>query len=95
MTKLQLRALVSTVAMTGALLLSGCGASDADCQGDPGRVVEKDWDSNGKRADDYDVTVERADGRRYEKDVTSTAYDWVSKGSRWPSVKHCKDGKVK
>jgi hypothetical protein len=94
------RKTATTLAAVASLALifgmTACGASDSDCQGDPGRVVEKDYDSNGKAPDDWDVTVERdKDGTQYEKDVTSTAFDWVHKGSRWPSVKHCADGKVK
>ena len=84
--------------------VAGCGASDSDCKGDPGKVTEKDYDpsyTTGKGASkthhsaDYDVTILRANGTTYEKDVSSTAYDWVKVGSKWPSAKHCKDGKVK
>ena len=75
--------------------LAGCGGTDSDCQGDPGVVTDKDWDSNGKRADDYDITVLRADGSTYEKDVTSTGYDWYKRGSKFPSAKHCANGKAK
>lgn len=97
--------------LTGAALilgaLSGCGASDSDCQGDPGKVVEKDYDKAGKHSSaDYDLTIQRsnpedirkADGRtEYEKDVTSTAFnDWYKNGSKFPSSKHCNsDGTAK
>lgn len=93
--------LVAVLMALALALLTGCGASDSDCQGDPGRVLEKDSDPATKhRVADYDVVIQRDNPRKgqdptYEKDVTSTAYDWVKKGSRWPSSKHCKDGKAK
>jgi hypothetical protein len=85
--------------------MAACGASDEDCQGDPGTIKEKDWDSNGKKADDYDVTVVRTDPAdikaaggqvEYEKDVTGTAYDKYKVGGKFPSPKFCNsDGTAK
>lgn len=79
--------------------LAGCGASDSDCQGDPGKVTEKDYDATSKTntTADYELTILRADGKStYEKDVSSTAYDdWYKVGSKFPSSKHCEDGKAK
>jgi hypothetical protein len=91
---------VTVVLMTAALVLGtvACGASDEDCKGDPGTVVEKDRDSHvthtgtGKNRHtstsyDYDLTIQRKDGSTYEKDVTSTAYGWYKDGSHFPSKK--------
>jgi len=88
------------------LTLSGCGADDSDCQGDPGTVSAREKDSDttstgtGKNkttttTTDYELTITREDGTSYEKEVSSTAYDWYKTGSQFPSVKHCTDGKVK
>jgi hypothetical protein len=95
--------------LTGTLLLaatlSGCGADDSDCQGDRGKVSAKEIDTNGKQADDYELTIrrtvdagqDRPVGSTYEREVTQTAYDdWYRVGSNYPSTKHCTtDGKVK
>lgn len=62
----------------------GCGVSEEDSKGDPGVITEKDHDSNGKKADDYDFTVKRADGSTYEKDVSSFAFDSCYVGSKFP-----------
>lgn len=81
-------ALVATLALTG---LTACQADSDACKGDSGVVADKDrdWRSSTKSWD-YDLTILRADGTTYEKDVTSTAYDWYKRGSKYPSVKHCK-----
>jgi hypothetical protein len=87
--------------------LVGCGASDSDCQGDPGKVTAKDTDTDSKTTGtgknrhtstttEYELTVLRADGSTYEKSVSSSAYDdWYKVGSRFPSTAHCADGKAK
>ncbi len=99
----------TTVAVLAAVALAlgatGCGASDDDCQGGAGKVTAKDYDpsyTTGRgthkvhHSADYELTILKADGTTYEKDVSSTAYDdWYKVGSAFPSVKHCKDGKVK
>jgi len=37
---------LAAVAATVALMLTGCGADDSDCQGDPGKVSAKDYDGS-------------------------------------------------
>jgi hypothetical protein len=91
--------------LTGAALvmatLSGCGASDDDCKGDPGRITEKDEDSSYNKSSktttyDYDITVLRADNTTYEKDISETAYDdWYKVGGKFPHPTKCEDGKAK
>lgn len=89
----KITAVVVSAVAAGALALTGCGTQDSDYSGDPGKVVDRDHDANGKRADDYDLTIERtrqadineADGdRTYELDVTSSAYDHCYRGSNYP-----------
>lgn len=77
-------ALVVVLLLFAGVLLVGCGVSEQDSQGDPGVITEKDHDSNGKRADDWDFTIRRADGSSYEKDVSSAAYDTCYVGSKFP-----------
>lgn len=83
--------------------MTGCGASDSDCQGDPGRVTEKDSDpayTSGSgshkvhHSADYELTILKPDGTTYEKDVTSTGYDWYRVGGEFPHPTKCKDGKA-
>jgi hypothetical protein len=97
--------------LTGTALvmatLSGCGASDDDCKGDPGTVTEREAEDHkvttgtGTKkttttTTEYELTITRADGTTYEKEVSSTAYDdWYKTDSEFPSSKHCEDGKVK
>jgi hypothetical protein len=81
-----LRKIIGSLTLA-SLALAGvsCGVSDADKSGDPGKIIEKDWDSNGKKADDYDFTVKRADGSTYEKDVSSFAFESCYVGSKFPN----------
>lgn len=88
-----MRKITAAAAVALVLALTGCGTNDHDYSGDPGKVVDRDHDANGKRADDYDLTIERtdaadidaADGNRtYELDVTSSAYDHCYRGSSYP-----------
>lgn len=85
--------------------VAGCGASDDDCQGDKGTVSAKDYDpayTTGKgthkthHSAEYEITILKADGSTYEKDVSSTAYDWYKVGGKFPHPTKCTaDGKVK
>jgi hypothetical protein len=96
---------LAAVAATVALMLTGCGADDSDCQGDPGKVSAKDYDAaytTGKgthkthHSAEYELTIIKADGTTYEKDVSSEAYDnWYKVGSKFPHPTKCSDGKVK
>lgn len=106
MTRSKITTTLAAVAASAALIFgaTACGASDSDCQGDPGRVSAKDYDAaytTGSKAHkvhhnaEYELTIVRADGTTYEKDVTSTAYnEWYKVDSKFPSVKNCKDGKA-
>lgn len=90
--------------LSAAALVFGataCGASDSDCQGDPGRVTARDTDTdttgtgkNKTTSVTYEITVLRPDGTTYEKDVSNAAYDWYVRGARFPHPDHCTDGKV-
>ena len=82
----RIKTAVTAVLMTAALALGtvACGVTEDDKKGDPGVITEKDHDANGKRADDYDFTVKRADGTEYEKDVSGSAYDSCYVGSKFP-----------
>lgn len=82
--------------------MTGCGASDGDCQGDKGKVSAKEQDTettgtgkNKTTTYEYELTILREDGTTYEKDVSSTAYDWYKRGSTFPHPSKCEDGKVK
>lgn len=66
-------------------LSAGCGVTAEDKNGDPGKIIEKDHDANGNRADDYDFTIKRPDGTTYEKDVTASAFDSCYVGSSYPA----------
>ncbi|MFF5973687.1 hypothetical protein ACFY7C_19380 [Streptomyces sp. NPDC012769] len=75
----------------GVLVAVGCGVTDTDRAGDPGRIVEKDEDRRvsrtGKRTTtryDYDFTIQRPDGSVYELDVSRAAFDSCFVGSAYP-----------
>lgn len=76
--------LIAALAL-GIAALTGCGASEHDRSGDPGKVSgrEKEYKSSTKSYD-YDLTVTRPDGTSYEIDVTSSAYDHCYRGSAYP-----------
>jgi hypothetical protein len=82
----KIKTTVTAVAMGAALALGtvACGVTADDRNGDPGKIVEKDHDANGKRADDYDFVIKRADGSTYEKDVTGSAFKSCYVGSSYP-----------
>ncbi|WP_432112812.1 hypothetical protein [Streptomyces sp. S1] len=72
----------------GIVLVGACGVTGHDRSGDPGRIVEKDRDTrtvNKVTTTDYDFTIERADGTRYELDVSGTAFEKCYVGSAYPS----------
>lgn len=98
-----LAAITATVALIFGT--AACGADDSDCQGDPGKVTDRDTDTDrtttgtGKNKSTtttttYEITILKADGTTYEKDVSSSAYDWYVRGAKFPHPKHCTDGKV-
>lgn len=89
--------IVSLFVLGVVFAATGCGASDSDCKGDPGKVIEKDYDAWTKTTSaDWDVTVLREDDTTYEKDLSSTAYDWYKVGGKFPHPTKCTaDGKVK
>lgn len=75
----------------GITALTGCGASEHDRSGDPGKISDRDSDhwttKSGKTTThhyDYDLTVTRKDGTSYEIDVTSAAFDHCYVGSSYP-----------
>lgn len=92
MNKRQLQLILASLAVAVATLVTGCGASDADRSGDPGKVVDRDKDhwttGSGKNRVhhyDYDLVIQRSsDGTEYEKDVSSAAYDHCYRGSSYP-----------
>lgn len=99
MTRSKITTTLAAVAASVALIFgaTGCGADDSDCQGDPGKITAKEYDKATKTDStaDYELTIQKADGTTYEKEVTSKAYDdWYKVGSKFPSSKHCKDGKA-
>lgn len=68
-------------AVVGVVVLTGCQEYP---QGPAGKVVEKDWDANGKRADDYDLTVRKPNGDLVEFEVSKEHYDNCYRGSSYP-----------
>lgn len=92
MNKTKLHAIIASVVMVLSFALAGCGASEEDRSGDPGKVVDRDSDTwtTGSRNHrvthhDYDLTIKRSsDGTEYEKDVSSAAYDHCYRGSSYP-----------
>ena len=84
-----MRKLLAAAALGLAVLLTGC-TDEHGADGAPGKVVDRDYDPSYKigkvhHAADYDLTVERADGKgRYSIDVGSGAYDHCYTGSSYP-----------
>lgn len=76
--------LIAALAL-GITALTGCGASDHDRSGDPGKVSDRERKyKSSTKTYDYDLTVTRPDGTSYEIDVTSSAYDHCYRGSAYP-----------
>lgn len=72
-----------------AIGVSSCDALSKDYDpGHPGRVIEKDHDTNGKRPDDYDLTTQwkNKNGELVtdEFEVSKTHYDRCYEGSKYP-----------
>jgi len=65
----------------GVIALTGCQEFE---QGPAGKVVEKDWDSNGKSLDEYELTVLTPDERVVEFEVSKDHYDRCYRGSAYP-----------
>lgn len=74
--------------------MTACGADDSDCQGDPGKVTAKVYDHDKNGDSEYELTVQRADGSTYEKDVSPKAYGWYKRGSTFPHPTKCNSGKL-
>jgi hypothetical protein len=74
-------ALIAGSVFLAGVALTGCKEYEP---GPAGKVVEKDWDANGKRADDYDLTVLTPNGERVEFEVSKEHYDRCYNGSKYP-----------
>lgn len=91
MNRRQLQLILASLAVAVMALVTGCGASADDRNGDPGTVVSRDedhWTSGSRKHrvhhSDYTLTIQRADGTTYDKDVSSAAYDHCYRRSSYP-----------